>query len=43
MPINNLDDKNSDRFEISIFMKPVDINRNQLIMYDNMDGNASFQ
>ena len=24
-------------------MKPIDINRNQLIMYDNIDGNASFQ
>ena len=24
-------------------MKPIDINRNQLIMYDNYDGNASFQ
>ncbi len=24
-------------------MKPIDINKNQLIMYDNYDGNASFQ
>ena len=45
MPINNLDNKNSDTFEASsvLFTKPIDINRNQLIMYDNIDGNASFQ
>ena len=45
MSINNLDNKNSDIFEPSsvLFMKPIDINRNQLIMYDNIDGNASFQ
>ena len=45
MSINNLDNKNSDVFEPSsvLFMKPIDINRNQLIMYDNIDGNASFQ
>ena len=45
MPINNLDNKNSDIFEASsvLFTKPIDINRNQLIMYDNIDGNASFQ
>ena len=45
MAINNLDYKNSDILEPSsvLFMKPIDINRNQLIMYDNIDGNASFQ
>ena len=45
VPINNLDNKNSDTFEPSsvLFTKPIDINRNQLIMYDNIDGNASFQ
>ena len=45
MPINNLDNKNSDVFEPSsvLFSKPIDINKNQLIMYDNIDGNASFQ
>ena len=45
MSINNLDNKNSDILEPSsvLFMKPIDINRNQLIMYDNIDGNASFQ
>jgi hypothetical protein len=45
LPINNLDNKYSDTFEPSsvLFMKPIDINRNQLIMYDNIDGNASFQ
>ena len=45
MAINNLDNKNSDILEPSsvLFMKPIDINRNQLIMYDNIDGNASFQ
>ena len=45
MAINNLDNKNSDVLEPSsvLFMKPIDINRNQLIMYDNYDGNASFQ
>ena len=45
MPINNLDNKNSDVFEPSsvLFTKPIDINKNQLIMYDNGDGNASFQ
>jgi hypothetical protein len=45
MPINNLDNKNSDILEPTsvLFMKPIDINKNQLIMYDNIDGNASFQ
>jgi hypothetical protein len=45
MPINNLDNKNSDVFEPSsvLFTKPIDIQKNQLIMYDNGDGNASFQ
>ena len=45
MPINNLDNKNSDTFEVSsvLFTKPIDIQKNQLIMYDNGDGNASFQ
>ena len=45
MSINNLDNKNSDILEPSsvLFMKPIDINRNPLIMYDNIDGNASFQ
>jgi len=45
MAINNLDNKNSDVLEASsvLFMKPIDINKNQLIMYDNYDGNASFQ
>lgn len=45
MAINNLDNKNSDILEPSsvLFMKPIDINKNQLIMYDNVDGNASFQ
>ena len=45
MAINNLDNKNSDVLEASsvLFMKPIDINKNQLIMYDNIDGNASFQ
>jgi len=45
MAINNLDNKNSDIFEASsvLFMKPIDIQKNQLIMYDNIDGNASFQ
>ena len=45
MSINNLDNKNSDIFEPSsvLFMKPIDIQRNQLITYDNYDGNASFQ
>jgi hypothetical protein len=45
MAINNLDNKISDVLEPSsvLFMKPIDINKNQLIMYDNYDGNASFQ
>ena len=45
MPINNLDNKNSDTFEVSsvLFTKPIDIQKNQLIMYDNGDGNTSFQ
>ena len=45
MALNNLDNKNSDVFEPSsvLFMKPIDIQKNQLIMYDNIDGNASFQ
>ena len=45
MAINNLDNKNSDVLEPTsvLFMKPIDINKNQLIMYDNIDGNASFQ
>ena len=45
MAINNLDNKNSDILEPTsvLFMKPIDINKNQLIMYDNIDGNASFQ
>ena len=44
MNINNLDNKNG-VFQPSsiIFMKPLDINRNQLIMYDNYDANSSFQ
>ncbi len=39
LPINNLDNKNSDVLEpLSVlFTKPIDINRNQLIMYDNVD------
>ena len=45
MPINNLDNKNSDVFEPSsiLFMRPIDIDRNQLTMYDNIHGNSSFQ
>lgn len=45
MPINNLDNKNSDILEASsvLFTKPIDIQKNQLIMYDNIDGNSSFQ
>jgi len=45
MSLNNLDNKNSDILEPTsvLFMKPIDINKNQLIMYDNYDGNASFQ
>lgn len=45
MAINNLDNKNSDVFEPTsvLFMKPIDINKNQLITYDNIDSNASFQ
>ena len=45
MLTNNLDNKSSDVLEPSsvLFTKPIDINRNQLIMYDNIDGNASFQ
>ena len=45
MALNNLDNKNSDVFEPSsvLFMKPIDIQKNQLITYDNIDGNASFQ
>jgi hypothetical protein len=45
LPINNLDNKNSDVLEPSsvLFTKPIDIQKNQLIMYDNGDGNASFQ
>jgi hypothetical protein len=45
MAINNLDNKNSDILEPTsvLFMKPIDINKNQLIMYENYDGNASFQ
>jgi hypothetical protein len=44
MNINNLDNRNG-VFQPSsiIFMKPLDINRNQLIMYDNYDANSSFQ
>ena len=30
-------------FTISVFTKPIDIQKNQLIMYDNGDGNTSFQ
>jgi DNA polymerase III delta prime subunit len=43
--INNLDNKNSDVLEPTsvLFMKPIDIQRNQLIMYDNWDSNSSFQ
>jgi hypothetical protein len=45
MAINNLNNKNSDVLEPSsvLFIKPIDINKNQLLMYDNWDGNASFQ
>ena len=45
MSINNLDNKNANYFEPSsvLFMKPIDIHKNQLIMYDNIDGNTSFQ
>jgi len=45
MAINNLDNKNSDVLEPTsvLFMKPIDIQRNQLIMYDNWDSNSSFQ
>ncbi len=45
MAIDNLDNKNSDILEPSsvLFMKAIDINKNQLIMYDHWDGNASFQ
>jgi hypothetical protein len=44
MSINNLDNRNG-VFQPSsiIFLKPLDINRNQLIMYDNYDSNSSFQ
>jgi hypothetical protein len=44
MNINNLDNRNR-VFQPSsiIFMKPLDINRNQLIMYDSYDVNSSFQ
>jgi len=37
--------KNSDVLEPTsvLFMKPIDIQRNQLIMYDNWDSNSSFQ
>jgi hypothetical protein len=43
MAINDLDNKNSDVLKQSsvLFMKPIDININQLIMYNNYDGNAS--
>ena len=39
MSINNLDNKNVNYFEPSsvLFMKPIDIHKNQLIMYDNID------
>ena len=45
LPINNLDNKSSDVLEPSsvLFTKPIDIQKNELIMYDNGDGNASFQ
>ncbi len=45
MLINNLDNKNSDPFKASsvLLSKLIDINRNQLIMYDYMAGSASFQ
>jgi hypothetical protein len=45
MAINNLDNNNSDVLEQSsvLFIKPFDLNKNRLIMYDNWDGNASFQ
>ncbi len=45
MSINNLDNENSDALEPSseLFMKTIDINKNQFIMYDNYDGIASFQ
>jgi hypothetical protein len=41
MAINNLDNKISDVLEPSsvLFMNPIDINKNQLKMYDNYDGN----
>ena len=44
MAINNLDNKNTNIFKQSsvLFMKPINIHKNQLIMYDNIDGNASF-
>ena len=44
MSINNLDNKNTNFFEPSsvLFMKSIDINKDQLIMYDNIDGNTSF-
>ena len=45
MSINNLDNKNANYFGPSsvLFMKPIDIHKNQLIIYDNIDGNTSFQ
>ena len=44
MSINNLDNRNGVFKPSSIFfMKPLDINRHQLIMYDNFDANSSFQ
>jgi hypothetical protein len=38
MAINNLDNKNSDVLEPSsvLFMKPIDMNKNQFIIYDKV-------
>ncbi len=45
MAINHLDYKNSDILEPSsvLFLKPIDINKNQLIMYDNYNTGAVAQ
>ena len=44
MSINNLDNKNANYFEPSsvLFMKPIDIHNNQLILYNNIDGNTTY-
>jgi hypothetical protein len=42
MPIKNIGNENSEVFEPSSvsLTKPIDINRNRLKMYDNIDSNA---